>query len=280
MADERQEPGNEPADRADDRTAALPPQPGDTAAVPPAGADATSALPPAGGDRTAALPPAGGDRTAALPPTSGDRTAALPPTAGGAPAASGSDRGPAWSGRAGVPPPRPAAAGSPPEWGGGEYYEQSDRRWWMPILVGVVALILIGVLIFGGWLILQSTGDGDAPPAPSPSPTASPTPRPTSAAPTTASPTPEQTTPASVPMPPLVGLPRQAATDLLDGLSIDYQVRLRPSNRPAGTVIETDPAAGEPVAEGEPVILVVAEAASPEPGPTGPSTSAGPDPND
>jgi hypothetical protein len=262
MADERQEPGNEPVDRADDPTAALPPRPTDA---------------------TAAMPPTGGDATAAMPPTGGDQTAALPPTAGGvpvSPAAPAPDRGPAWSGRAGVPPPRSAVAGTPPEWGGGEYYEQSDRRWWMPILVGVVALILIGVLIFGGWLILQSTGDGDAPPAPSPSPTASPTPRPTSAAPTTASPTPQETTPASVSMPPLVGLPRQAATDLLDGLGIDYQIRLRPSNRPAGTVIETDPAAGEPVEEGEPVTLVVAEPASPEPDPTGPSASAGPGSND
>nr|MDT0662765.1 PASTA domain-containing protein [Micromonospora sp. DSM 115978] len=205
-------------------------------------------------------PPAGD------PPVSPAAQEDASPTAG---------RAPAWSGRAGVPPPRPASADAAGEWGGGDYYQQNERPWWMPILVGVVALLLIGVLIFGVWLIIQSAGNDGGPTVPSPSATASPTARPTSAAPTTASPTPAATTPASVPMPPLVGLSRQEATGLLDQLGIDYQVRLRPSDEPAGTVIETNPEAGEPVDEGERVTLVIAEPADPEP--NTPTPSADPD---
>ncbi|WP_236648778.1 PASTA domain-containing protein, partial [Micromonospora sicca] len=64
-------------------------------------------------------------------------------------------------------------------------------------------------------------------------------------------------------MPPLVGLPEATARAVLDRLGVDYRVVTRTSDRPAGTVIETDPGAGEAIAEGDQVIVVVAEAAAP-----------------
>ncbi|PSK61420.1 hypothetical protein B0E53_06676 [Micromonospora sp. MH33] len=66
-----------------------------------------------------------------------------------------------------------------------------------------------------------------------------------------------------MPLPPLVGQPESAARAALDRLGVDYRVRYRTSDQPAGTVIDTDPEAGEPVAEGDRVTLVVARAAAP-----------------
>ncbi|MFJ8581415.1 PASTA domain-containing protein [Micromonospora sp. NPDC093277] len=178
----------------------------------------------------------------------------------------------AWSGRAGVPPPRPAGYAE----SGTEWYaeEQADRRWWMPILLGIVALALIALIGFGVWLSLRAT-ERDPGPAPASSAVPSTAPE-TSAAPTTTAPspspstappsTPPPTTATQVPMPPLVGLPEATARALLDRLGLAYQVERRTSDRPAGTVIETDPAAGEPVAEGEDVTIVVAETGTPTTG--------------
>ncbi|GAB3819597.1 hypothetical protein [Micromonospora zhanjiangensis] len=90
---------------------------------------------------------------------------------------------PRWSGRAGVPPP-PATGPGPTQWYPADD-DRSDRRWWTPILFGVVALVLLGVLGFGLWLIANARRQN---PAPTPSvPTAgvpSSTVAPTSAAPT------------------------------------------------------------------------------------------------
>lgn len=172
---------------------------------------------------------------------------------------------PVWSGRAGVPPPRPA--GHPDADADWYAEEQAGRRWWMPILLGVLALVLIALIGIGGWLVLRAT-ERDSGPTPVPSVVPS-TPLRTSAAPGTTAPStappttaPTTTAPAEVPMPPLVGLPESAARSLLDGLAVDYRVERRTSDRPPGTVIETDPDAGEPVAEGDEVTIVVAEAAA------------------
>ncbi|SCG49468.1 PASTA domain-containing protein [Micromonospora inositola] len=229
---------------------------------PPAGddADATRALPP---DRAAGGEDADATRRLRQPV---DRTAPLPA---------------AWSGRAGVPPPRPVGYQEP----GTEWYteEQAGRRWWMPILLGILALLLIALIGVGVWLALRAADRGPEP-SPSPAPTTAPatTAAPTSAAPSTQPPTtpPTTTAPARVPMPPLVGLPEAAARALLDRLGVDYRVVTRTSDRPAGTVIETDPGAGEPISEGDQVTVVVAEAAAPTTGagtPTpGPSASGTP----
>lgn len=219
--------------------------------------------PPAGDgadDRDQRIPPDG--RTAGREPV-GPTTPPAPEPSGPAP----------WSGRAEVPPSRPAGFQEPV---GGEWYgeAQGDRRWWMPILVGILALLLLGLLGLGLWLILQADdGPGKAPSPPATSapattgvPTTSPTTPSTTTPPTTpsltTSPTtmpPTTTAPARITMPLLVGRPQAAARAVLDRLGLGYRLELRESDQPAGTVIATDPSAGEPVSVGQDVTLVIAE---------------------
>ncbi|MEU4476714.1 PASTA domain-containing protein [Micromonospora sp. NPDC023966] len=244
---------------------------------PPAGdPDATRALPPdrsgADPDATRAIPPepAGAEdveATRAMPrEPAGDATRPLPRGDGGAGARRPVDAttrqepvGPAWSGRAGVPPPRPAGYPEPAT----EWYteEQASRRWWMPILLGLLALLLIALIGLGVWLALRAADRG-AEPGLSPSAVPSTAPQ-TSAAPSSSPPSspPTTTAAAEVPMPPLVGLPESAARAALDRLGVDYRVRRRASDQPPGTVIDTNPAAGEPIAERDRVTIVVAEPA-------------------
>ncbi|PTA44624.1 PASTA domain-containing protein [Micromonospora sp. RP3T] len=275
MSDDRQEP---PADDAD-ATRALP----RNAAGAGEDVDATRALPrdAAGAgkdvDATRAVPRdaygAGADATRPLPggaPRPLDATSRQEPV-GGAP----------WSGRAGVPPPRSAAYPEP----GAEWYadEQAGRRWWMPILLGVLALILIGLIAAGVWLALRAADRDSGPGTPSATPSASAPASATSASATPSSASPSAspsdtppTTAVEVPMPPLVGLPESAARTVLDRLDIDYRIQRRPSDRPAGTVIATDPEAGYAVGEGERVTLVVAASAAPTTGaPTTGTTTPG-----
>ncbi|WBB78281.1 PASTA domain-containing protein [Micromonospora sp. WMMD882] len=183
----------------------------------------------------------------------------------------------AWSGRAGVPPPRPAGHPEPArgEWDPGD---QGDRRWWLPILVASVVLVLLAVLGLGLWLIARAELDA-GPVEPPPSTAVA-----TSAGPPTASPDPTTATtgapttdaPARIPMPPLVGLPQAVAETVLDRLGLGYRVELRRSDRPAGTVIGTDPAAGTSVSAGRDVTLVVAEGAAATSPPTATPTPATP----
>ncbi|KKK06288.1 hypothetical protein LQ51_09210 [Micromonospora sp. HK10] len=203
----------------------------------------------------------GPDATRPLPRAG--TTAPQPPVGGAAPVP------PAWSGRAGVPT-RPAGY----QEAGADWYteEQAGRRWWMPILLGVLALVLIALIGLGVWWALRAAERGPAPgPLPSAAPTTVPqtSAAPTTAAPSTAPPSTASPTSAEVPMPPLVGLPEAAARAALDRLDVDYRVRTRESDQPAGTVIETDPAAGEPLSPGDRVTIVVAEPAA------APTTTAG-----
>ncbi|WP_025619052.1 PASTA domain-containing protein [Salinispora cortesiana] len=198
-------------------------------------------------------------------PLSADQTAPLPPAGGPA----------AWSGRAGVPPPRPPEYQEAPGW----YVEPSGRRWWSPILWGVIVLLLA---IFGAglWLALGAGDDEQVTPDSSPSATTPPvSPTPTSAAPTTMAPTttaptatgptatgPTTTAPTTpspteelgeVPMPPVVNLPLTTAQALLDQIGLTYRVQYRTSDQPSGIVIWTEPRAGVLVPEGAAVVLVV-----------------------
>ncbi|MEU1808071.1 PASTA domain-containing protein [Micromonospora aurantiaca (nom. illeg.)] len=267
MSDDRQEP---PAGDAD-ATRALP---RDAAGH---DADATRAMP-----RNAAEEDA--EATRALPSDAGDATRPLP----GGPAGQGGSRRPvdattpqepvgAWSGRAGVPPPRPAGYPEP----GSEWYgdEQAGRRWWMPILLGILALLLLGLIGAGVWLALRAADRNSDPGPPVPSVSAQTSAAPTTAAPTSAAPsssppsTPATTAPVEVPMPPLVGLPEAAARAALDRLDLDYRVQRRASDRPAGTVISTDPEAGYPVGEDDRVTIVVAVPAPPTSGPSTPGSA-------
>ncbi|MEU0553543.1 PASTA domain-containing protein [Dactylosporangium sp. NPDC006015] len=182
----------------------------------------------------------------------------------------GSDESPRWSARANVPQPgdpslRPAAA--PEEW-----IEEEDpyqgRSWFTPVIIGIVALVLVGALSFGLYLIYQATADGDnAPSDQLPVPTVagssvvpSPTPQPTTAAPTSEAPTATTAAaPTSVTIPPLTGNTLAQATIKLQQLGLEVKVvrRADDSVQP-GEVAGTDPGAGEIVAPGETITLFVA----------------------
>jgi hypothetical protein len=235
-------------------------------------------------DQTVALPdrsagPAG-DVTAKLPRPPSDslsRTATFPATRDGAvpPVAP-------WSGRAGVPPPGPPGVRgpTPAEWADED--GQPDRRWWLPIVVGLVALVLLGVLAFGIWLIAQANpgGTGPTPVSPSPAPSPTATAAPTSAAPTTPPATPTESAGAIVVVPGVIGLSQEEAQALLDQAGLTFQVQFRESTRTPGTVIGSDPRPSTPIAVGAQVTLMIAEPPATTPPPTteAPATTAAPTP--
>jgi hypothetical protein len=255
-----------PLDRAwpaADDTRAMPATPDDprpAGADGPPAADDTRAMPgvPAG------TPPAGGDQTRAMPAAGADQTRAMPPVAGE----------PAWSGRAQVQPPRPAAGAGATTWETAEPMPEG-RRWWLPVLLGVVALLLLGGVAFGTWYVTRS-GEGVPPTASSapPSPAASPSPPSPSPSPTSASPSPSAAA-SGVAVPRIAGRPVGDALNELDRVGLGYRVTYRETaERADGTVIETDPAARSTVAPGTEVQVVVARRpASPSPAVTASSTA-------
>jgi hypothetical protein len=175
----------------------------------------------------------------------------------------------AWSGRAGVPPPKAVVVRgpAPAEW---VPPENGEGRWWTPIVLGIVALLLLGGLVAGIWLIYDAN---KVDPAPTPPPrTLAPTsaPRTSAAPPTTSAPAPT-TAPAGVPVPRLVGLTDEQARDELDRIGLSYRLVYRPASEAPNTVIETDPAEGEVVPDGTEVTLVIASPLSPTPPPTVPT---------
>ncbi|MGC5018766.1 PASTA domain-containing protein [Micromonospora sp. DT47] len=211
-------------------------------------------------------------------PPADDATRPLPPPEDAA-TRQGPAGPPVWSGRAGVPPPRPADYREPAEWYG---EDQRGRRWWMPILLGILALLLLAVLGTGIWLVVRAAEDtGPEPTSPTPLPTSAPvtTAAPTTTAPTTEPPsTPPTTAGARIPMPPLVGLSRTRAQAVLDRFGLSYRVVTRSSDQAPGTVIGTEPDAGELVRPDEEVTLVVAAAASPSPSTTSEAAPSTPEP--
>ncbi|MEV0154103.1 PASTA domain-containing protein [Micromonospora sp. NPDC050686] len=264
MSDRRDQPS---AGDADDSTRPLPRPGGERASADdtrllPGGAEAGEPL-----DRTRALPPVEGRSTGQAPAgaaASPGSTAPLPPE----PAV--------WSGRAEVPVTRPGDYREPAT----EWYapEPGGRRWWTPILVGILALLLLALIGAGVWLLLRGQQAG-----PERSPAPLPTAAPTTAAPTATAPS---TRPASTPpstatssatdrilVPPMVGLPQETAERLLDRIGLEHRTRTRESDRPPGTVLETDPEAGERVPADSEVTLVVAEP-RPQPATTAPTTGA------
>lgn len=152
--------------------------------------------------------------------------------------------------------------------------EQGGRRWWLPILWGVLALLLAGLLGGALWLVLSSREEDRDSPRSTPSASATSA-APTSASPTSAAPTsetpsssPTTTAPEEVPVPPLTGLPQATAEGLLDRLGLAYRVVYRPSELPPGTVVGTEPEAGTSVSTDDEVLLVISQAR--------PSTGASP----
>lgn len=283
--------GSEDAPPPDDSEGGPPPAgsegslpPGGPAASPPAGAPR-----PAGGDATAPLHPRiPDDATRRMPPVPGDATAPLPPVPPGRPSPPdatsvmpGVDTGVgAWSARAEVPryvpetTPEPMWRDPAPE----------PRRWWLPVLLGVVALLLLGALGYGAWLLVggEDTPQPATPTAEPPArPTARPTVRPTTARPTTTAPRPSPTTvaPQRVQVPDVVGDHWREARERLGELGLSYQLEPVVTDEAAPEeVVRTRPGVGSTVAEGTVVTLVVAEAPAPtaptdpQPSPTGEPT--------
>ncbi|WP_327033397.1 PASTA domain-containing protein [Micromonospora ureilytica] len=234
-----------------DRTVPARAEPSPDETMPIDRAAGTRPGPPA--DETMPIDRAAGTRPG--PPA--DRTAPIPPS---------------WAGRAEVRSPRPDDPGA-------EWYveEQGGRRWWLPILWGVLALLLAGLLGGALWLVLAQRDDdrdgpGSTPSLPS---TSAPSAPPTSAAPTSAAPTSESPSspatteaPDELPVPPLAGLPQATAEGLLGRLGLAYRVVYRPSELPPGTVVDTEPGAGTLVSTEDEVLLIISQAR--------PSTGASP----
>ncbi|MEV4640835.1 PASTA domain-containing protein [Actinoplanes sp. NPDC049548] len=195
-----------------------------------------------------------------------------------------------WAGRAGVRPPRPGADSTRTDWAAVPA-DEPRGRWWTPIAVGIVALLLLGVLSWGIYLILQSTGDDEETPAPvvpasaAPARTTEPTSQPTSEPPTTAPTTTEPTSsppapPKDVTIPALRGLSLEEARAALNRTGLNYRLRYVASTEaPPGTVIGSDPVEGQQV-PGDTVVNLIVAAESTATTPTASTTPpAGVDPD-
>jgi hypothetical protein len=216
---------------------------------------------PALSDDTAVSDAAAGDAdTVVQPPADEEQTAVLPPPG-------------VWSARAEVPTARPIPPGATEQWE--QPPDMSTGRWWMPILIGIIGLLLLGVLGYGIWLI--TSADDDESPGPAPTRTTAPA-KPTTKPPTTAPPrttAPTTQAPAQVEVPGLAGESVGAARDRLDELGLAYRLQYeRTPDEEPGTVIRTDPPEGTLVDPGTQVTLVIAEAPPVTEEPTVPPTSS------
>ncbi len=188
-----------------------------------------------------------------------DATRVIPPA----------EAAPPWAGRAGVPvppPPRDAAPYSTAE-------PPPPRTWWTPVLLGLLALGLLGVVVLVAWLMNR-----DPAPEPTVTPTATVTAAPTpSAAPTTASPTPSPTPTIQLVQLPagLVGMSQNDAVAELTKLGLGYSFEFQDSAAPEDEVIATRPAGQELVPAGSSVTLVISKGglSSPTPSPTATPTA-------
>ncbi|AGZ38334.1 PASTA domain-containing protein [Actinoplanes friuliensis] len=225
------------------------------------------------GDRTEQMPRApfpDDDSTSVLPPATDDGTRTLSDYRSTDNWADDGD--PVWSGRAGVRPQRPGYGDEETDWATVPA-DEPRGKWWMPIVVGIVGLILLGLLGWGIYLIAQSSGDTTdttpavtAPAAPPPAAT-EPTTTPPSTAPTTTEPTSSPApSPTDVTVPALRGLSLDEARGALDRKGLSYRLRYVTSESPAGTVIDSDPAEGQQVPADTVVALIIAAA------PTTPAT--------
>lgn len=219
---------------------------------------------PRSGDSTRQMPAADDDATALGPPVRlPDATSIMPPAdeVGAGPGAA------AWAGRAEVRPPQPGYE-TEPEWGAAP--PPGPRgRWWMPIVVGIVALVLLALLGWGIWLIVQAQDQN----APAPAVTTSiappestePTTEPTTEEPTTTPPTTEPTA-TEVTIPALRGLSREQAQEALSRRGLSSRLRFVISDdAPAGTVIDSDPEEGQEVPPDTVVTLIIAAEPTNEP---------------
>ncbi|AGL13552.1 PASTA domain-containing protein [Actinoplanes sp. N902-109] len=176
-----------------------------------------------------------------------------------------------WEGRAGVRAPQPDETRT--DWTSISP-EEPRGRWWTPILVGILALVLLALLGWGIYLILQSHGnDGENSPAPAVTSAAVPSPEPTAttttpkteapSTPPTTVPTTTTTTaaapPSDVTIPALRGLSLDEARTALNRKNLNYRLRYVPStDAPPGTIIGSDPAEGQQVPGDTIINLIIA----------------------
>ncbi|WP_030440914.1 PASTA domain-containing protein [Actinoplanes subtropicus] len=240
-------------------------------------------------DETRRVPPAD---DATLPGKRLDDTIAEPVSPGGtdatkvAPAAAGDDWS-VWAGRAEVRPPRPGRSIYDTDWDGPTPPPPGQRdRWWMPIIVGIVVLLLLGVLAWAIYVIVQNSGQQPGP-VPTTQPTAVVTTDTPTAAPSTAPSSPPSTEPSTVPtttattqeptaavtVPALRGLPLAEARAALNRTGLPYRVLYLNSTAAPGTVIDSDPAEGQEVPPDTRVTIVVAQQGNATTTPTGTATA-------
>nr|WP_221380909.1 PASTA domain-containing protein [Actinoplanes polyasparticus] len=196
---------------------------------------------------------------------------------------------PAWSGRAEVRAPQPGRGYPEVDWAAAAPPPQRDR-WWMPIVVGIIALVLLAVLGWAVYLLVNTSSDEQTPAPPvtssaaatptdtvTPTETATTEPSSPSPTPTTTTPSPEPSTTdptsAEVIIPALRGLALSEAQAALRSTGLNYRLIYRQApDVPAGTVIDSDPVEGQEVPPDTTVTLVIAAEATNTPTtPTGPT---------
>jgi hypothetical protein len=222
-------------------------------------------------DRTQQVPPVPeGDATVVNPrPPQRDSTSIMPPVEDDW--AAGQGEAP-WAGRATVRPPRPGDYAEP-DWTTTPPAEPRGK-WWMPILIGIIGLILVALLGWGIWLIIQAQ-DNDQTPAPAPATSAAaPATTPATTVPTTpptTAPTTTEPTKTEVTIPALRGLSQQDAIQALSRRGLSSRLRFVASDDASpGTVIDSDPEEGQEVPPDTVVTLIIAA-----PPTTAPATPSG-----
>lgn len=211
------------------------------------------------GDEGPETPDDGGETEIIRPADGADATRMMPPA----------EASPAWSGRAGVPTPEPLPRLRDSTAPG---YQTGGRTWWTPLLLGFLALGLVGIVALAAWLMTRDTGGSDKPSSPTPVPATSAPPSLTASPSPSISPTvsPEQL--VQVPVG-LIGLGQDEAAAQLQALGLFWNFSYQPSSEPQNTVIATKPGQGELIPAGSTVTIVVAIPQSQSPS-VSPSASA------